>query len=64
MALSCSLSKNLLRTNTCGYSLPEVKDIYIANYVDVTIAQPQYNGESGVTLPDITLASGASFYHI
>ena len=60
----CTLSKDLLRTSTCGYSLPEVKDIYIANYVDVTEAQPQYSCESGVTLPDITLASGATFYHI
>ena len=61
---TCSLNKNLLRTNTCGYSLPEVKDIYIANYVEVTSAQPAYSCESGVTLPDITLATGATFYHI
>ena len=61
---TCSLNKNLLRTNTCGYSLPEVKDIYIANYVDVTAAEPSYDCESGVTLPDITLATGATFYHI
>lgn len=61
---TCSLNKNLLRSNTCAYSLPEVKDIYIANYVDVVEAQPSYDCESGVTLPDITLASGASFYHI
>ena len=60
----CTLSKDLLRTSTCGYSLPEVKDIYIANYVDVVSATPVYNCESGVTLPDITLASGATFYHI
>ena len=61
---NCSLNKNLLRTNTCGYSLPEVKDIYIANYVDVVSAETQYNCESGVTITDIELASGASFYHI
>ena len=61
---TCSLNKNLLRSNTCGYSLPEVKDIYIANFADVTVAQPSYDCESGVTLPDITLATGATFYHI
>ena len=60
----CNLNKNLLKSNTCNYSLPEVKDIYIANFTDVTSATPLYNCDSGVTLPDITLASGASFYHI
>lgn len=64
MALSCSLGKNLLRTNTCGYSLPEVKDIYIANYADVTAAPVEYDCESGVTVTGITLATGATFYHI
>lgn len=64
MALSCSLNKNLLRTNTCGYSLPEVKDIYIANFTDVTAAPVDYDCESGVTVSAITLATGATFYHI
>lgn len=64
MALSCYLQKNLLRTNTCGYSLPEVKDIYVANFADVTAAPVNYDCESGVTVSAITLASGASFYHI
>ena len=64
MALSCNLSKNLLRSNTCGYSLPEVKDIYVANFTDVTSAPVEYDCESGVTVTGITLASGTSFYHI
>lgn len=64
MALSCNLSKNLLKTNTCGYSLPEVKDIYIANFTDVTSAPVEYDCESGVTVTGITLATGASVYHI
>lgn len=64
MALSCSLNKNLLRSNTCGYSLPEVKDIYIANYADVTEAGVEYDCASGVTVSGITLATGATFYHI
>lgn len=64
MALSCNLSKNLLRSNTCGYSLPEVKDIYVANFADVTAAPVDYDCESGVTVSAITLASGSTFYHI
>ena len=59
---NCILNKNLLRTNTCGYSLPEVKDIYIANYADVLESDVDYNCESGVTLTGIT--SGVTFYHI
>jgi len=64
MALSCNLSKNLLKSNSCAYSLPEVKDIYIANFADVTSAPVEYDCESGVTVTGITLATGATFYHI
>lgn len=59
---TCSLNKNLLRSNTCGYSLPEVKDIYIANFADILESDVDYDCESGVTLTAIT--SGVSFYHI
>lgn len=59
---TCSLNKNLLRTNTCGYSLPEVKDIYIANYADVLESDVDYDCTSGVTLTGMT--SGVTFYHI
>ena len=64
MALSCNLNKNLLKSNSCNYSLPEVKDIYIANFVDVLTADTEYSCESGVTVSAITLATGATFYHI
>lgn len=61
---NCILNKNLLKTNTCGYSLPEVKDIYLANFNDVVSADTVYNCESGVTIPEITTATGTGFYHI
>lgn len=64
MAISCKLTKNLLKGDNCNYSLPEVKDIYLANYVDVTAANVDYNCESGVTISAITMATGTSFYHI
>ena len=64
MAICCSLNKDLLRTNTCGYSLPEITDIYIANFSEVTSAGVDYDCESGVTVTGITLATGATFYHI
>lgn len=64
MALSCNLNKNLLKSNTCGYSLPEVKDIYIANFTDVTSAPLDYNCESGVSISGFSVSTGASVYHI
>lgn len=71
MALSCSLNRDLLRTNTCGYSLPEVKDIYLANYTDVsatTVADGVAYGDdsecSGSVITAITMATGGKFYHI
>lgn len=60
----CTLSKNLLKSNTCDYSLPEVKDIYIANFGDFII-DADYSCDSGVTVTAITSATtGASWYHI
>lgn len=64
MAISCSLNKDLLRTNTCGYSLPEITDIYLANFSEVSSAPVEYDCESGVTVTGITLANSAKFFHI
>ena len=45
--------------------MPEVKDIYLANFVDVTSATGNTSGEDACQqVTAITLASGASFYHI
>lgn len=64
----CSLNKDLLRTTFCGYSLPEVKDIYLANFVDVTSKTGNTEGtseEDGCEeISAITLANEAKFYHI
>lgn len=63
-SVCCNLTKDLLRVNTCGYSLPRITDLYIANFADVTSSNDDYDCESGATVTAITLASGASFYHI
>lgn len=60
----CSLSRNLLRTDSCGYSLPVVKDIYLANYADVTTTVSGDTSASGCTGEVINIGSGATFYHI
>lgn len=72
MALSCSLNRDLLRTTSCGYSLPEVKDIYLANYADVsatTVADGVAFGDEGSTcsgsvITSIVMGNGGKFYHI
>lgn len=65
MALSCKLNQNLLRSNTCGYSLPEIVDIFLVNYEDLS-ASTVGNINSGTCegIASITLASGAKVYHI
>jgi len=65
MALSCKLNKNLLRSNNCGYSLPEIVDIYLVNYDDLT-ASTVGNINSGTCegITSIGLESGASVYHV
>lgn len=64
MAISCALNKDLLRTETCGYSLPEVKDIYLANYADVTASAIASDSGNCEEVTSITITSGAQFYHI
>lgn len=61
--MNCVLNRDLLRTSSCGYSLPEVKDIYLANFIDVTSSTGNTSGDCQ-QVTAITLASGASFYHI
>ena len=63
MALTCKLSRDILRTTSCGYSLPEVKDIYLANYADVTTAVSSDSGGCD-TVSSITLGNSEKFYHI
>lgn len=61
MALTCKLSNDILRTNSCGYSLPEVTDIYLANYSEVTGTSLDADEK---VISGISLAGDAKFYHI
>lgn len=61
----CSLTKDILKSNVCGYSLKQIVDLYLANYADVlstTIGAPADG--TGVEVKTITLAENAKFYHI
>lgn len=62
--MNCVLNRDLLRTSSCGYSLPEVKDIYLANFVDVISASTGSTSGGCQQVTDIELADNASFYHI
>jgi hypothetical protein len=64
MVINCALNRDLLRGDTCNYSLPEITQIFVANFDDVTSAPVSYDCESGVSITALTLASGAKFYKI
>ena len=61
----CKLNEDLLRSTSCGYSLPEIVEIYLANYEDLTKTpeiSASEDGEDEVTA--ITLANSAKFLKI
>ena len=57
----CKLTKDILKSGICGYSLKQVVDIYLANYEDVTGTTI---GETGNTVKTITMKPEAKFYHV
>ena len=63
MALTCKLNRNILRSTSCGYSLLEINDIYLANYDDITTTvTAETNGCEAVN--SVSATSGSHFYHI
>ena len=56
----CSLDKDLLRSTSCGYSLPQIVTLYVANFADVKATLP----EEGDEISGITMVSGATFHVI
>ena len=58
----CKLSKDILRTAVCDYSLKQVTDLYFANYADVTATA--VGADSSREISTITMASEAKFYHL
>lgn len=63
----CALNRNLLRTTSCGYSLPEIVDLYLVNYEDIsgtTTATTSGCSDGGVEITAIDLKDGKNVYHI
>ena len=56
----CSLDKDLLRSTSCGYSLPQIVTLYVANFADVKTTVP----EEGDEISGITMVSDATFHVI
>ena len=69
----CKLNADLLRSTSCGYNLPEIVDLYLANSEDVS-GTSAFTDDSGcsqitsITMATQTGATGeiitAKFYHI
>lgn len=53
----CSLDKDLLRSTSCGYSLPQIVTLYVANFADVKATLP----EDGDEISGITMVESAKF---
>ena len=60
----CILSKDLKRSETCGYSLNEVAKIFLANFEDVLATTPGECTGGGVQVADITMAEGKKWYEV
>ena len=57
----CSLDKDLLRSTSCGYSLPQIVTLYVANLADVKdVAYSEQKDE----ISGITMVSGGTFHVI
>ena len=57
----CKLTKDILRSGICDYSLKQIVDLYFCNYEDVTSTAL---GEQGNTVKTITMKNEAKFYHV
>lgn len=63
----CKLNRDLLRSTSCGYNLPEIVDLYLVNYEDLsatTVSAGTGTSEGCDIISAITLKTGATAYHI
>lgn len=60
----CKLTKDLLRSTTCGYSLPEITDVYLANYEDISATTLSAGTDGGTEVATISMKASAKWYHI
>lgn len=57
----CALDKDLLRSTSCGYSLPQIVNLYVANFADVKATDLSTTGDE---ISGITMVAEAKFHVI
>lgn len=66
MAVKCKIDANMLKSDSCAYSLPEVVELYVANYEDVV--STSFGTTDTNTIETITMKGegddAAKFYRI
>lgn len=60
----CKINRNLLRTTSCGYSLPEIVDIYLINYEDFSGTTPAISSDTAGCESITAITTGVTAYHI
>ena len=58
----CKLDQNITRESSCGYSLPEIVDIYLANFEDVTGVTTTADTAGCESIASVP--TGITWYHI
>lgn len=65
LTINCNLSNDLERGTACGYSLPQIVELYLANFADVTattIGKP--TDGTGNEVQSITMKDSAKWYKV
>lgn len=57
----CLITKGLTKDNFCGYSLPQIVELYLANFAEVTATTLTEDKQEVAT---ITMAQSAKFYRV
>lgn len=61
----CKINKNLLRTTSCGYSLPEIVDLYLINAEDLSGTPAISTDEEGCEeVTAVTLVTNGEVFHV
>lgn len=58
----CKLDQNITRASSCGYSLPEIVDIYLANFEEVTGVTTTADTAGCESIASVP--TGITWYHI
>lgn len=56
----CKLNQNLTRSNQCGYSLPEIVELYLVNYEDLSATSISSNTDGCEEITAVTFVTPAT----